>query len=41
MEALAGLGVEVEQLHPEAGPGQFEVVTRYGEAVQVGGAFVF
>lgn len=35
-DTLQGWGLEVEQLHPEAAPGQFELVTRYSDALQVG-----
>ncbi|GAB4819625.1 hypothetical protein N2152v2_006671 [Parachlorella kessleri] len=33
-EALHGLGIEVEQVHPESAPGQFEVAVRYRDAIQ-------
>lgn len=34
-DALSALEIEVEQLHPESAPGQFEIVTRYSEALEV------
>lgn len=33
-DALSALEIEVEQLHPESAPGQFEIVTRYSEALE-------
>ena len=35
VECLDSFGIEVDQLHAEAGPGQFEVVARHGPVLQV------
>jgi glutamine synthetase len=34
VETLVAMGIEVEQVHAEASPGQFEVVTTHGPALQ-------
>ena len=35
VDALAELGIGVEQVHAEAGTGQFEIVTNHADPVQV------
>lgn len=35
-EALGELGIGIDQLHPESAPGQYEIATQHGEAMQVG-----